>query len=419
MVRVRLLAALVAAGCLLTTGCTINLPGPAPSSAPTSGTPTLSNTAPTQSAAQSGSQEPTDSGSVRPSEASMTLDWAQVFSQDSSSVRRISTASCDDQTYAVSGFVVGPNLIMTPAHVVDGTRVITLQTPRGDLVRAHVLGEDLNADTALLRADASLPVKALPVSSAPLAGGADLAVLGYPLGVSDVRIVNGIVSSTDYSVDYQDQHVDHVFTTNASTNGGNSGGPVVDHAGAVIGLVSGGENSDSEERPVSGINYMVPAEILNAKLDAWQNKPVRHLSRSDDAEAPTSSTDLTVTVASNQADAGDIAQSLSLHGESINTGSYSTAWSLCTHRMQHVMSSESRWSSGLVSSYWTDLDIKTVSRTGDRAVVSAGLRTQQEAQYGHAGQTCSDWSMRYTMRLVSGFWMIDYVRPSAGSPTAC
>lgn len=165
------------------------------------------------------------------------------------------------------------------------------------------------------------------------------------------------------------------------------------HAGAVIGLVSGGENWDSEERPVSGINYMVPAEILNAKLDAWRNKPIRHLSCSDDAEAPTSSTDLMVTVASNQADAGDIAQSLYLHGESINTGSYSTAWSLFTHRMQHAMRSESTWSSGLVSSYWTDLDIRTVSRTGDRAVVSADLRTQQEAEYGRAGQTCSDWSI--------------------------
>lgn len=87
--------------------------------------------------------------------------------------------------------------------------------------------------------------------------------------------------------------------------------------------------------------------------------------------------------------------------------------------MQHAMNSESSWSSGLVSSYWTSLDITSVSRTGHRARVSAQLRKQQNTEYGRNGQTCSDWSMTYTMRLVAGFWMIDYVRPSASSPTAC
>lgn len=315
--------------------------------------------------------------------------------------------------------MVGPNLIVTAAHVVDGMRVITLQTPRGDLVRARVLGEDLNADTALLRAAASLKSPALSISSEQLEGGAELAALGYPLGSSDVRIVNGIVSSTDDSVDYQHQHIDHVFTTNASTNGGNSGGPVVDHSGEVIGLVSGGENWDAEQRPVSGINYMIPASTLSAKLAAWRNKPARQAHCAGDVEATTSSTDLYVSVESSQADAGDIAQSFYLHGESINSGSYPTAWTVLTVRMQHAMNPESSWSSGLVSSYWTDLDITSVSRTGNRAQVSAQLRTQQGAEYGRNGQTCSDWSMTYTMRLVSGFWMIDYVRPSASSPAAC
>lgn len=399
-------AAVVVALGLVLSGCTINLAGTAPSPGPGSGA-----TSPDSAAT---SADPTT-----PSPSPTALDWAQVFSRDAGSVVRISTASCDDQTYSASGFSVGPSLIMTAAHVVDGMRVITVQTPAEDLVRAHVLGEDMNADTALLRTDESLSAVTLDLSSEPLRGGSELAVLGYPLGVSDVRIVNGIVSSTDDSVDYPNQHVDHVFSSNASTNGGNSGGPVVDRSGAVIGLVSGGENWDSESRPVTGINYMVPASTLDTKLADWQDRAISQPRCEGDVGATTSSTDLVVSVESDQADAGDIAQSLYLHGESINTGSYSTAWSVFTSRMHHAMGSESQWSSGLVSSYWTDLDITSVSRSGSEAEVSASLRTNQDAQYGHAGQTCSDWSMRYTMTLVDGFWLIDHVQPSADSPTSC
>lgn len=407
----RLVGAVALLGVLLSAGCTINLPGAARGG---SDGPTTQ-----ASPAAVASASPSPSAPVAtPSPSAATLSWEQVFAQDAGSVVRITTASCDDGTYAASGFAVGPNLVMTAAHVVDGMRVVTVQTPKGDLVRAHVLGYAMNADTALLRTDDDLGATPLPISTAPLAGGADLAVLGYPLGVTDVRIVNGIVSSTDDSVDYPGQHVEHVFTTNASTNGGNSGGPVVDRTGAVIGLVSGGTSWDSEQRPVTGINYVVPPNVLQAKLEAWRGKTPRQPRCEGDVTAPTSSDDLNVTVESTQADAGDIAQSLYLHGESINVGSYATAWSVFTPANQARLGGESGWASGLNTSFWTDLDVTQVSRSGSTAVARATLQTRQDAEYGHDGQTCSVWSMRYTMKLVDGIWLIDRVRPS-GSPTAC
>ena len=260
-------------------------------------------------------------------------------------------------------------------------------------------------------------------SPTALEQGSPLAILGYPLGTFDLRISEGIVSGLNDTVDYPEFSVGNVFTTDAATNGGNSGGPVVNRQGEVIGLVSGGQDWDGvgeSLRPVQGINYMVPSNELQPNFNQWKNLPVAGAAECQgETGPPADDVRLNVTIESDQEDAPDIAQSLALHGQGINTGSYASAWTIFTPKMKRDMGSLEKWQQGLASSYWTDLVVTKVTREGDTAEADAQLRTQQRAEDGRNGQTCSDWSFTYTMRLIDGVWRIDRAHAEDGSPTKC
>ena len=123
-----------------------------------------------------------------------------------------------------SGFVIGEDLVMTAAHVVDDAGSVTLQVD-GDVSAARVIDFDYDADVALLRVADSLSVPGLELAQDKPRVGAELAVLGYPNWAEDLRVTRGIVSSVDYRVSYEDFSVaEPVIVTDAAINGGNSGG---------------------------------------------------------------------------------------------------------------------------------------------------------------------------------------------------
>ena len=340
------------------------------------------------------------------------------------SVVRLNTVECAGDPYMGSGFVVGKNLVMTAAHVVDGVRDVSVRTENGDITTAEIVALDLSEDAALVRTDEALPGAPMVLEEEPLRQGAELAALGYPLQATSVKIARGIISGLNDSVDYGDFTVDNVFTTDAATNPGNSGGPVVNREGQVIGLVSGGRNwtDDTENRnPVQGVNYMVPVTELAPRLDRWKARSAAEPTECDEEGAAPADEDvkLQVTVDSRHADASDIAQSLFLHGSGINQGSYESAWTMFTRAMQGRMGGLDQWQRNLKSSYWTDLTVTEVERSGDRAVAAVALTTEQEAEDGPANQTCSRWRFHYRMRLIDGVWLVDRAPVDSGYPKAC
>jgi serine protease Do len=340
------------------------------------------------------------------------------------SVVRLSVTACAGDPGTGSGFIVADDLVLTAAHMVSGMRTVSVQTNEGKIVTAEPVALDMAADTALLRTDQSLGAKAMTMSDEEPAQGSALAALGFPLGSNDLRIAQGIVSGLGSSIDYSDQHVDNVFTTDAATNGGNSGGPVINHSGLVIGLVSGGQTWDSGDvnsrRPVEGINYIVPSTELVTRLQQWRDRatvPV-DLCGQDVAPPVERGFVLAVSVRSTHEDARDIAQTLFSHGDGINNGSYASAWTLFTPTMQGGMGSLAEWQSGLSSSYWKALEVSDVSRTGDTAIAQTVLQTEQDASDGPHGQTCTIWLMNYRMKLVDGTWLIDNAKRRT-DPSAC
>jgi len=288
--------------------------------------------------------------------------------------------------------------VVTAAHVVDKARTISLQTPGGRTVAARPIVIVRENDTAVLRVEEGIGADNYPelAESVP-ERGSELAVIGYPLGDLQVSIVNGIVSRLPAPVDYAEQHVDRAFTTNASTNGGNSGGPVFDEFGNVIGLVSGGKEWSSDDRPVEGINYMIPVPDIAAVVD--------RASQSDTSATPCSNSDFegddgeavgpVLTFEDDSEEARYVGQLLYTHGLAINIGEYEAAFDLFTPSAQRNLGGLDGWAEGVEESYWRELVIEkaTLSTTSARVTAQVRLRTSQPPS-GDIG-ACSQFHMAY------------------------
>jgi S1-C subfamily serine protease len=139
-----------------------------------------------------------------------------------------------------SGFVLSPDRVMTNAHVVAGANAVTVEAS-GNPYDATVVSYDPAVDIAIL-AVPGLPPGPLAFATAPVTSGTDALVMGYPGGgdfaASPARVREIIhLSGPDI---YRNATVNReVYTIRADVEQGNSGGPLVDLNGRVLGVVFG------------------------------------------------------------------------------------------------------------------------------------------------------------------------------------
>jgi S1-C subfamily serine protease len=134
-----------------------------------------------------------------------------------------------------TGFVVAPGYVVTNHHVIDGADSVTILDPadRTSLIDASIVAVMVDSDLALLKC-VRLKAPALPLRRELPRRGTDVMVLGFP-GVSllglELKTTRGSVVSN------ADPVWDGRFLHSATINKGNSGGPIVDAKGAVVGVV--------------------------------------------------------------------------------------------------------------------------------------------------------------------------------------
>jgi serine protease Do len=152
-----------------------------------------------------------------------------------------------------SGFIVSADgVILTNAHVVNGARQVTVTLSDHRQYRAHVLGADRASDIAVLKIDArDLPTVRLGDSD-HLGVGDYVMAIGAPFGLTESATA-GIVSAKSRSLP-DDGYVGFI-QTDAAVNPGNSGGPLFNASGAVVGITS---QIYSNSGAYQGISFAIP-----------------------------------------------------------------------------------------------------------------------------------------------------------------
>jgi putative serine protease PepD len=184
--------------------------------------------------------------------------------------------SGQQETALGSGFVLDTQGdIVTAAHVVENASSIRIAFLSGATRSAALVGKDNAADVAVVRVDpAGLVLHPLSLGrSATLAVGDPLAVLGNPLGF-DRSLSTGVVSALDRTIQAPNGfEIAHAIQTDAALNPGNSGGPVLNRAGQIIGIadqIATGINQfgSSTTQTSTGVGFAVPIDLIRHELPA-------------------------------------------------------------------------------------------------------------------------------------------------------
>ena len=155
-----------------------------------------------------------------------------------------------------SGFIINPDgIILTNAHVVHGAKVVTVKLTDRREFRAKVLGADPKTDIAVLKIDAhNLPVVALGKTSDLRVGDWVLAI-GSPFGFEN-SVSAGIVSAKGRSL--PDDSAVPFIQTDVAVNPGNSGGPLFNTHGEVVGINS---QIYSQTGGFEGLSFAIPINV--------------------------------------------------------------------------------------------------------------------------------------------------------------
>lgn len=190
------------------------------------------------------------------------MPWPTIYNQVKDSVVLIQT-----NLGLGSGFVYDTKgHIITNHHVIQGADTIQVSFLDGNISSASVVGMDIYSDLAVIKVDPEVTTL-YPVvlgSSSELAVGVPVAAMGNPFGLSDTLTV-GIVSSLERTLTAAGNYVIiDIIQIDAAVNPGNSGGPLVNIYGQVVGVNTAIE---SETGTFTGIGFAVPSDIVKREVD--------------------------------------------------------------------------------------------------------------------------------------------------------
>lgn len=172
-----------------------------------------------------------------------------------------------DSPVSGSGVIISEDgYILTNNHVINDTVEVTIILADGKERNAEIIGRDVFSDLAVLKMEGEVPGVAALGNSDALKPGETVIAIGSPLGDFKNTVTAGVVSATERMLDVNENYqMEGLIQTDAAINQGNSGGPLVNLAGEVIGIntliVRGGSNSTAV---AEGLGFAIPSNKAQA-----------------------------------------------------------------------------------------------------------------------------------------------------------
>jgi S1-C subfamily serine protease len=211
--------------------------------------------------------------------AAKGLTNEQIYQRDAPGVVQITATTVQQQTDPFgllpptaqteqalgSGFVLDKaGHIVTNEHVVAGAQKVQVSFSGQDAIPAKVVGKDASTDIAVLKVDArTRALTPLPLGdSDTVVVGDPVVAIGNPFGY-DRTLTSGIVSATGREISSPNSSpIENAIQTDAAINHGNSGGPLIDQEGQVIGVTSQISTGNTGGQGNVGIGFAIPINLV-------------------------------------------------------------------------------------------------------------------------------------------------------------
>lgn len=168
-----------------------------------------------------------------------------------------------------TGIVVDDGLVLTNAHVIAGAESVVVVGADGQPLQAEIVASSPPRDLALLTVEASESLVPIPLldDSEQLEVGSPAIAIGNALGLDlqDLTVSAGIISAIDRTIVAEGSRLEHLIQTDAAINRGNSGGPLLNGSGEVIGIntvIAGGE--------AQNVGFAIPSSVAIAFIEQYR-----------------------------------------------------------------------------------------------------------------------------------------------------
>ncbi len=195
------------------------------------------------------------------------LSFQEIYKQNIGSVASISCQFSNGSSSGTGVVLSQDGYIVTNCHVVEGAQVITVQLTDGRSMPARLIGADEVSDLAVLYVEVSDLTPAQFGESGSLQVGDTVLAIGDPLGV-ELRgtLTDGIISAINRDISV-DGRIMTLVQTNAALNSGNSGGPLINIYGQVIGINTMKIGAFTDKSGVEGLGFAIPISTVKDVVD--------------------------------------------------------------------------------------------------------------------------------------------------------
>ena len=209
-----------------------------------------------------------------------TLTPSEVYSMNVNAVVGITTEVTTNvfgqtatEACSGTGFIISEDgYIVTNNHVVEDANTVTVTLYDGTSYTATIVGTDSLNDVALLKVDATGLQPVTVADSDQIEVGEEVIAIGNPLGELTFTMTQGYISATDREINTDGTPI-NMMQTDAAINSGNSGGPLFDMNGNVVGITTAKySGTTSTGTTIEGIGFAIPInDVLKIVYDLKDN----------------------------------------------------------------------------------------------------------------------------------------------------